>query len=167
MSRLTNEQLKSWALPYSTREKGDCAGVTKQLLEATFANYAGDEPTERKKKGVRIPLREKTSHVGVLLSWHATGEEVIVDATIQQFGGDERVFVGSYDDWVARLQELTGTDHMERVDADYGFLYDVLDTVNSMPAMERNDLRRSRGSASAETHKAETLKKGCGGCTLF
>ena len=84
MSRLTNEQLKSWALPYSTREKGDCAGVTKQLLEATFANYAGDEPTERKKKGVRIPLREKTSHVGVLLSWHATGEEVIVDATIQQ-----------------------------------------------------------------------------------
>jgi hypothetical protein len=91
---------------------------------------------------------------------------VIVDTTIQQFGGDERVFVGSYDDWVTCLQELTGTDHMERVDADYGFLYDVLDTVNSMPAMERNDLRRSRGSASAETHKAETLRKGCG-CTLL
>jgi hypothetical protein len=104
--------------------------------------------------------------VGVLLRWHATGEEVIVDATIQQFGGDERIFIGSYDDWVARLQELTSTDHMERVDADFGFLYDVLDTVNSMHAMERNDLRRSRGSASAETHKAETLKKGCG-CTLL
>lgn len=167
MSRLTNEQLKLWALPYSTNAKGDCAGVTKQLLEAPFSNYAGDPPNERRKKAVRIPLREKTSHMGVLLCWKALGDEVMVDATIQQFGGDERVFVGSFAAWEARLQALTDTDHLERVDADYGILYDVLDTVNSMPAMAQNDLRRSRGSASAETHKAETLKKGCGGCTLI
>lgn len=166
MPRLTNEQLKSWALPYSTNEKGDCFGVTKQLKKAPFAGYAGEEPDERIKKAIRIPLREKTSHVGLLLRWNATGEEVLVDATIQQFGGDERVFVGSYDEWVARLQGLTHTDRMERVDADFGGMYDVLDTLNELSATEQNDLRRSRGSASAETRKAETLKKGCG-CTLI
>lgn len=164
MSRLTDKQLKAWALPYSTQNKGDCAGVTKQLLEASFGNYAGDPPTERRKKAVRIPLREKTSHTGVLLRWDDTGEEVIVDATIQQFGGEKRVFVGSYDEWVGRLKVLNSVDHVVPVDADFGFLYDVVDTVN---AMDRNDLRRSTGSASSEAHQAETLKKGCCGCTLL
>jgi hypothetical protein len=89
---------------------------------------------------------------------------VIVDATIQQFGGEKRVFVGSYDEWVERLKVLNSVDHVVPVDADFGFLYDVVDTVN---AMDRNDLRRSTGSASSEAHQAETLKKGCCGCTLL
>ncbi|MDW2981453.1 MAG: hypothetical protein WBG81_11225 [Rhodanobacter sp.] len=165
MSRLTNEQLTDWALPYSTRNKGDCAGVTKLLLDVGFGNYVGDPPTERRKKAVRIPLREKTSHTSVLLRWAHTGEEVIVDATIQQFGGERRVFVGSYDEWVACLKALTHVDHVEPVDADYGFMYDVLDTLDTL---DKDDLRRSTGGTSSEAHRAETLnKKGCCNCTLL
>jgi hypothetical protein len=37
MSRLTNKQLKAWALPYSTQNKGNCAGVTKQLEASLLA----------------------------------------------------------------------------------------------------------------------------------
>lgn len=166
MSRLTNEQLKRWALPHSTNRKGDCAGVSDYLLTANFANFIGDRPSSRKKKAVTLEGEEKTSHVGILLRWNDTNEEVIVDATIQQFGGEERVFVGSYDDWVDRLKQLTHAQKATPIDSDYGGLYDVLDTLDSLSAMNANSQRRSTGIASGETLQAETLKKGCG-CTLF
>lgn len=166
MPRLSNEQLKTWALRYSSAEKGACHDVTTELMEANFANFDGEPPTTRSKKGVRIELREKTAHVGLLLRWNATNEEVIVDATIQQFGGDERVFVGSYADWIIRLKALTSAQKVEDVDADFGFMYDILDDLQGMSATELNDQRRSVGNASSETRQAQTLKKGCG-CTIL
>lgn len=164
MSRLTDEQLKAWALPFSQADKGACDGVSDQLLTAHFARFDGVQPSSRKKKAVRIGHREKTSHTAIELHWASTDERVIVDATIRQFGGAEAVFVGSYEAWVGRLKQLTSEDRVVPVDADFGHLNDIADFLS---AHDKEDLRRSSGSASGEIHKAHTVKKGCGGCTLL
>jgi hypothetical protein len=157
MPRPTEDQLSAWCIRSASSEAGSCRAASNTLYYQFWSPL--ELPKDKRTIRVYIDRGWAQDHWAFAAIWAGDNEETVIDNTIGQFNGEKMVFIGTIDQWLAKLSELLRTDKV-KLDPE-GELYDA--------AFERErkqrgaayilEQERNAATASEEAHIAETLQK--------
>jgi hypothetical protein len=154
MSRPTDEQLKASCIGNASKEAGSCAVASSELFQKYWSPLP--RPKERRRISVYIDRIYAQDHWALAAKWDGDEEDVIIDNTIAQFGGTEMVFIGSTNQWMARLGELLNGASVV-LDPGNRLYKEAFDReLNTACELEQ---KRLTSMVSMESNISETLQK--------
>ncbi len=153
MTRPTDEELHAWAIGFASTKKESCDDVTADLKGDPL--YDLSEPETSRFIYVKIDTAPPQDHTALLMQWPGD-EPVIIDATIGQFGGGARVFIGPQDAWIDALAGLHGGAEVREVSSTEKTTSRFSD-ANSDWAFKSEQTRKQH-KAGKDIHMHETLK---------
>ncbi|WP_447735668.1 hypothetical protein [Rhodanobacter soli] len=156
MSRPTDEQLKASCIGNASKEAGSCADASSELFQKSWSPLP--RPKERRRISVYINRSYAQDHWALAAQWDGDVEDVIIDNTIAQFGGDEMVFIGSTNQWMARLGELLNGASVV-LDPGNRLYKEAFDKELELETAYELEQKRLTSMVSKESNISETLQK--------
>lgn len=160
MARPTDKQLEDWCLPSATSEQGSCYANSAQLKDMTWGSL--DRPIKTRLIRVYIDCGHAQDHWAFAAKWAGDDAETVIDNTIGQFNDKAMVFIGSMEQWFAKLGEFLHTDKIT-LDPDgrlhWAAFEKELEKKEEKKAAPILELQRNAATSSTQARMAATLQK--------